>query len=66
MERNDWIYLEVGDSPKYYILLIRKIKVSVQKQLLLHKILDVHSPLLWEYDLSDLTDFQLEGNVVWV
>lgn len=33
---------------------------------MLHQVLDVCSPLLWEYDLSDLTAFQLEVNVVWV
>lgn len=64
MERNHWIYLEAGDSHKHCILLLRKFKVAAQMQLLFHQVLDVHSPLLWEYDLSDLTDFHLDVNVV--
>lgn len=66
MEQNDWTCPEVGDSHKYCIILPRKIKVSAQKQLMLHQVWDVCSPLLWECDLSDLTDLQLKVNVVWV
>lgn len=64
--KSNWISLEAGDSQKYCFLLISKIKVLAQKQPLHHRVLDVHLLLLWEYDLSDLADFHLEGNVVWV
>lgn len=33
---------------------------------MLHQVLDVRSPLLWEYGLSDLTDFQLEASCLGV
>lgn len=32
---------------------------------MLHQNLDVLSSVLWDCDLSDLTDSQLEVNVVW-
>lgn len=62
MEQNDWTLFEVYDSHKRCLILLRKNQVSAQKHLMFHQALDAPSPVLWE---CDLTDSQLEVNVVW-
>lgn len=62
-QQNDWTLKSVilTSAVLFYW---EKIK-SAQKQLMLHQALDALSPLLWGCDLSDLTDSQLEVDVVW-